>query len=234
MGHGDNSDDDESKVDGSKVNMNIIDESKVDTGHDTILSLRSPTIQSQPTRFSNVRQITRMEKLRRIESHLGLVSKSCIPNNTTRHLRTPAVSSYPLYNTTPHIQRHSVQRRVSLSRQSAEDYDFLIKRDVDDDKNKDNTVVSVIDIDNHIAAKTNEVHFRRETFWKSCCCDRVIDKRATQYFVQVGIGVSIMIFCMYKIAIAPTRVCDTEDDTTVFIALISSLVGWFLPSPQFT
>jgi hypothetical protein len=91
--------------------------------------------------------------------------------------------------------------------------------------------VEVLDIEKQIADKTDEIQFRRMTFWKSCC--GVVDKRAIQYFVQVFIGLVVILFCMYQITDAPMRVCDSEDDNTVYVALISTVIGWFLPSPKF-
>ena len=76
-----------------------------------------------------------------------------------------------------------------------------------------------------------ELGFRRRTFWKSCC-GQIIDRRATQFFVQILIGSSVMMFCMLKIwQVTPVHGCEGED-TTVYFSLLSALVGFYIPSPS--
>lgn len=86
-----------------------------------------------------------------------------------------------------------------------------------------------IDIEEQITERREERGFRRDTFWKSCC-GAVMDRRATQYFVQVAIGMGVMAFCMAKIWNAAPFDCSGED-TTVYFSLISALVGFYIPSP---
>lgn len=76
---------------------------------------------------------------------------------------------------------------------------------------------------------SDEVNFRRSTFWKSCC-GTIIDKRSLQYFVQVGVSAIVMSFCMYKIGNSESDECHNGD--TVYIALLSSIVGFYIPAPQ--
>jgi hypothetical protein len=72
--------------------------------------------------------------------------------------------------------------------------------------------------------------FKRQNYWN--CCGHVLDKRVTQFFVQVGIGGIIMVFCMVKILLAdPVENC-TGEDTTVYFSLLSALVGFYIPSPS--
>jgi hypothetical protein len=72
--------------------------------------------------------------------------------------------------------------------------------------------------------------FVRQTFWKSCC-GLMVDKRAIQYFVQVAIGSTVMFFCMMKIWHGgPNHVC-TGEDITVYISLLSAIVGFYIPAP---
>ena len=92
-------------------------------------------------------------------------------------------------------------------------------------------LINVLDFEEQIAQHDSEIQFRRSTFWKACC-GQVIDKRATQFFVQVGMSASVMIFCMYKISVSKLLEC-TGEDTTVYFSLISAIIGWFLPSPSF-
>ena len=88
-----------------------------------------------------------------------------------------------------------------------------------------------IDIEEQVIDRREEMGFRRRTFWKSCC-GQIIDRRATQFFVQVFIGASVMIFCMAKIWQAdPIHGCMGED-TTAYFSLLSALVGFYIPSPS--
>jgi hypothetical protein len=92
-------------------------------------------------------------------------------------------------------------------------------------------VNELTDMEEHVIDRREEIGFRRRTFWKSCC-GQIIDRRATQFFVQVFIGVGIMVFCMVKICLAvPLEGC-TGEDTTVYFSLLSALVGFYIPSPS--
>lgn len=73
--------------------------------------------------------------------------------------------------------------------------------------------------------REDEIGFRRSNFWKSCC-GAVVDKRAVQFFVQLGVGGVVIIFCMAKICLA-----ESDENTTVYFSLLSALVGYFIPSP---
>ena len=61
---------------------------------------------------------------------------------------------------------------------------------------------------------------------RSCCYD--LDKSAVQYFTQVGVIVGIMSFCVYKLSTN-----ETAEQQTIYMSLLSSLVGLVLPSPIF-
>lgn len=88
-----------------------------------------------------------------------------------------------------------------------------------------------MDLEEQVLERREELGFRRRTFWKSCC-GQIIDRRATQFFVQVFIGIGVMIFCMAKIWQAvPLHDC-TGEDTTVYFSLLSALVGFYIPSPS--
>ena len=73
--------------------------------------------------------------------------------------------------------------------------------------------------------REDEIGFRRSNFWKSCC-GAVMDRRAVQFFVQLGVGAVVITFCMVKICVAPEG-----ENTTVYFSLLSALVGYFIPSP---
>jgi len=76
-----------------------------------------------------------------------------------------------------------------------------------------------------------ELKFKRENYWKSCG-GYMIDKRATQYFVQVGFGSVVVIWCLAKIwSTDPPSGCDGED-LTVYFTLLSGTLGYFFPSPS--
>jgi hypothetical protein len=88
-----------------------------------------------------------------------------------------------------------------------------------------------LDIEKQTIDRREELGFRRKTFWKSCC-GQIIDRRATQFFVQVFMGGGVMIFCMAKIWQAePINGCSGED-TTVYFSLLSALIGFYIPSPS--
>lgn len=88
-----------------------------------------------------------------------------------------------------------------------------------------------VDMEDRVLERREELGFRRMNFWKSCC-GQVIDRRATQFFVQVIIGAGVMIFCMAKIWQAVPLTGCTGEDTTVYFSLLSALVGFYIPSPS--
>ena len=89
---------------------------------------------------------------------------------------------------------------------------------------------NIIEVDRRMSARSTELEWRRNTFWKSCC-DSVIDRRATVFFTQVAIGVIVAIFAMSKIWRSEPHRCS-GDDPSVFIGLISMILGWFAPAPS--
>lgn len=76
-----------------------------------------------------------------------------------------------------------------------------------------------------------ELQFRRKTFWKSCC-GMVIDKRSTQYFIQVFISMVVVSFCIAKIWTAKTLRCSEGEDTTIYFTLLGTTVGQFIQAPS--
>ena len=65
------------------------------------------------------------------------------------------------------------------------------------------------------------------TMWKSCC-GLELDKNAVVYFTQIGIICGIMSFAIYKLS--TDKSCEVQ---TTYLALLSSLTGYILPSPIF-
>jgi hypothetical protein len=84
--------------------------------------------------------------------------------------------------------------------------------------------------DRRTESRALELEFKRNTFWKSCC-DSVIDRRATVFFTQVAIGAIVVFFAMAKIWLAEPHRCS-GDDPSVYIGLISVILGWFVPAPS--
>jgi hypothetical protein len=76
----------------------------------------------------------------------------------------------------------------------------------------------------------SELKFRRNTFWKSCC-NSIIDKRATVFFTQVAIGAIVIFFAMSKMWISEEHKCSGADPS-IYIGLISVILGWFVPAPS--
>jgi hypothetical protein len=162
------------------------------------------------TPLVNHRTLCAPQSDRRKNNHSNVLASISSERSSPRH---PAIS---LAHIRP-VRRHNVEYD-SISQISQEDHH--------------DRFINFMDMDEQIAMRTNEIQFRRSTFWKSCC-GMVIDKRATQFFVQVTVSMIVMVFCMYKISTAKFMQCSGED-TTVYWALISSIVSWFLPSPSFT
>lgn len=67
--------------------------------------------------------------------------------------------------------------------------------------------------------------------------DKVMNSRCTEYIrcsksyanfcVQVGIGMSILVFCMVQLSLAST--CDQQ---SLYLGMIGIVVGYFLPNPR--
>lgn len=96
--------------------------------------------------------------------------------------------------------------------------------------NNTTDVDEILNNDMRMVAQSTELEFRRNTFWKSCC-DIVIDRRATVFFTQVGVGAFVAIFAMMKILTSDPYSCS-GDDPSVYIGLISMILGWFAPAPS--
>jgi hypothetical protein len=79
--------------------------------------------------------------------------------------------------------------------------------------------------DDHIVIEVEKKPIDTNTM-RSCCYD--LDKSAVQYFTQVGVIIGIMSFCVYKLSMN-----ETPEQQTIYMSLLSSLVGLVLPSPIF-
>lgn len=135
--------------------------------------------------------------------------------------KTPAVLTRLLSRTDIEIDR-----QLGIIRESMDpDYRFKYESPP-----AESGLNQIIDTEQRLAARASEMEFRRTTFWKSCC-DSVIDRRATVFFTQVGIGAFVIIFAMAKLWMSQPYRCN-GDDPSVFIGLISVILGWFVPAPS--
>ena len=109
----------------------------------------------------------------------------------------------------------------------------MIKESIDP-SHRNNTAQNhfdeLLNTDKQMASRSTELEFRRNTFWKSCC-DSVIDRRATVFFTQVAIGAIVIFFAMSKMWTSESYQCS-GDDPSVYVGLISVILGWFVPAPS--
>ena len=71
----------------------------------------------------------------------------------------------------------------------------------------------------------HELQFEHDNTWRSCCFQ--LDKRFVTYIVQILFMIALFTFCVNRIAFFQGD-CSSQ---TVYIGLISGLIGWVLPSP---
>ncbi len=76
-----------------------------------------------------------------------------------------------------------------------------------------------------IPASTTEIG--SDNTWKSCC-GLELDQHAVVYFTTVGIISGIMIFAIYKLT--TNESCEVQ---TVYMSLLTMLIGILAPNPQF-
>ena len=62
----------------------------------------------------------------------------------------------------------------------------------------------------------------------SVCCSKT-DRHALKYFVQVGMGITVMVFAMASICVS-----EPEADNSVYFGLLSGTLGYFLEAPKLT
>ena len=62
--------------------------------------------------------------------------------------------------------------------------------------------------------------------WTSCCF--IVNKNMVQYFTQVSIIVGIMIFAIYKLSTN-----ETPEGQTIYMGLLTMMIGLALPGPIF-
>jgi len=71
----------------------------------------------------------------------------------------------------------------------------------------------------------SELQFQHQNLYRSCCLQ--MDKRFVLLIMQITITLIIVIFSIFKLVL--TADCPT---TNVYIALISTALGYWLPRPS--
>ncbi len=66
---------------------------------------------------------------------------------------------------------------------------------------------------------------QKEGFYESCCLK--VDKAAVQFFSQLGIMISIMMFCIYQLVNEEN--CGSH---TTYLSLLTTLIGILIPAPK--
>ena len=74
------------------------------------------------------------------------------------------------------------------------------------------------------ALKAEDTH--ADNTWKSMCLE--MDRRAVQYFTQISIIGSVMIFCIFKLTTDTSCVAQQA-----YTGLLTLLIGILAPSPKF-
>lgn len=62
--------------------------------------------------------------------------------------------------------------------------------------------------------------------YQCCCTNGMTDKRVLIYCTQVAFGLIVMLFCITQLYID-----DRCDRTSIYLPLLTSIIGYFLPSP---
>ena len=70
------------------------------------------------------------------------------------------------------------------------------------------------------------VEDQSDNIWKSCCLS--MDRRAVQYFSQLGVISAAMGLCIFKLGIDPS-----QETQVSYTALLTLLIGVIVPSPKF-
>lgn len=72
-------------------------------------------------------------------------------------------------------------------------------------------------------ANDNENDNKSSNVWISRC-GRVVDSRLLQYISSLSVTIFVLFFCIYQII-------SNEDDSSVYLTIISTILGIYLPSP---
>ena len=75
------------------------------------------------------------------------------------------------------------------------------------------------------AVRERIINHEIEDTWESCCLK--VDKRAVQYFTQMGIIAGVMIFAIVQLS-DPNTDCGKE---ATYMGLLTMMIGLIIPSP---
>lgn len=95
-----------------------------------------------------------------------------------------------------------------------------------EDIKEERVQLKISDLSPRTRVKLQQAEFERENLWHSCICGET-DKRILAYATQVGFGLMISGFCIYKLS--SDIACSEEH---VYVSLLSGIIGVFLPSPS--
>lgn len=73
-----------------------------------------------------------------------------------------------------------------------------------------------------------KIEIEREKYdntWDSCCFS--LDKRATLFFSQLFISITVIIFCIYQLLNSSS--CETD---TLYSGILTLILGVYLPQPK--
>ena len=76
--------------------------------------------------------------------------------------------------------------------------------------------------------KEEEAAFKRENLYQTCT-GQMTDRRILQFLSQILFGLIISCFCIYKLTVNTN--CE---DASPYMAVLSGIIGVFLPSPSIT
>lgn len=143
-------------------------------------------------------------------------------------------SKFTDYTTTPEVddcecsENYAVRRRFTLPQIK------IVRRpggeNIRRPASKSSTSTSSSSAYDHKRASTTsngQREFERKNFWE-CCCSEHIDKRMVTFLVQVFISVMTLMFCMMRIV----NHGEDSEDPTIWVSLMSGIVGNYLPSIQ--
>lgn len=77
----------------------------------------------------------------------------------------------------------------------------------------------------HEAIKVEQELLDVENNWKSCCL--IVDRRALQFFTQLGISLIVISLCIYNLVQYP----DNCDSNQVYMGLLTMTIGVYIPTP---
>jgi hypothetical protein len=78
--------------------------------------------------------------------------------------------------------------------------------------------------DTRISVTEQQIKSDVKNTYKSCCL--LVDKRALQFFSQLGISLVTIVFSIYKLSVSDT--CETD---SLYSGILMLVVGTWLPAP---